>query len=216
MHFRLELILPPTENLEADIKTILGSWAEEYEDEYGNNNDHAFYDYYVIGGRFSGSKIETLLGESRIKKFRETLAEKKVTVSNLQFGKQTISPSSQISLVDKLWNEHFPDSPVKTCVLFDHYKENFGDIMNLKDIPEELTAERVVIAGYDYKEKLDIRYMLARSLWNGSRHQDTQWDGKISSALRDYDKYLSRANEEHRKKQLPNRDWLCVTIDCHV
>ncbi len=218
MHFQLEVILPPVENLEEALEQILKPFSENGKDEEGDYNRHGFYDYYVIGGRWSGNKILANIKKEDLDKFYSTLTERKITVSGLQFGKQTLSPESQIPMVDQLWNEFFPDSPVKVCPLFGHYKGNIGDVMALKDIPKkDFQVSRVIIAKQYWEDtkKLEAGYMLSDSIWNGVTWQDTKWDGTIKSALEDVEKDLKNAKEEYKNKNMPTPDWLCVTIDYH-
>lgn len=205
--------MPPTDNVEGAIEQLLEEYYEGWEDEDGHPNSHAFYDFYRIGGRWSGHKI---LPEN-ISIFDKVLTDNNITVSGLQFGKQTLKPASQIPLVDELWNKTFPESPVKVCPIFDHYKGDVGDIMKLRDIPVKLTASHVIIAHphWDDKEKLEVGYMLLDEIWNGTTHQKTTWDGTIRSALQEHSKQYSRSDKEFQDKYIPTGDWLCVTVDYH-
>lgn len=218
MHYHLELIMPPTDNVEKALAEILGPWSENYEDEEEGANKHGFYDFYEIGGRYSGRKLEALLGDEKLKEFKQALIEKKVTVSGLQFGKETIAPASQIPMVDQMWNEFFPDSPVKVCPLFDHYKENWGDIMKVSEIPKDLTAFRVIIAAPKYEDDptFDIKYMISQDIWNGVKHLDVNWDTKVETALADYKKDIGRGVESYIERCGVKDDWLCVTLDYHT
>lgn len=47
MHFHLEVIMPPTTNVEGALEKIMAQFDENNEDA-----SHAFWDWYVIGGRF--------------------------------------------------------------------------------------------------------------------------------------------------------------------
>lgn len=203
MHYHLEIIMPPSNDIERAVGEILSPFREGAEDGY-----HEFWDWYVIGGRWAGHKIETALGEERISAFHGELATKGITVSCFQAGKQTISPESQIPEVEEIWNRHFPES--KCCPLFsnygDQYKNNphYPDVMLLKDTPMELQSERVIIADVNYDNTgMEAQYMVSNEFWNGVNYQKTAWDGEIVKAIEMYD----------RKK--PTGDCLVVTIDYH-
>lgn len=208
MHYRLEIVMPPTEDVKAAIEQIMAPF-----DENGEYRNHAFWDYWLIGGRWSGSKIKALLGDDRIRKFNDLLVEKRVTVSGVQCGKYTLEPASQIAEVDALWCEHFPDSPIKQCPLFDHYK---GDVMRLDEIPKDLEAGHVIVAGPDHTgEGLEATYMIQDEAWNGVTYVKSEWDGKVSTAIEMHLKRIESYRPEYIEKSTPKPDWLVVTVDYH-
>jgi len=212
MHHHLEIIMPPTKNVEGAITQILDQFDEE-----GKDNTHAFWDWYVLGGRWAGTKLEAMLGADKIQEFRDLLVKEKITVSGLQCGKQSLQPESQIERVDKMWNEMFPDSPVKQCPLFEHYESDYGDTCKLSDVPRDLTASRVIIAKkhWEDKNKREAEFMLSTEIRNGCAHQDTTWDGNILEAIKQYKKRLKNMSEEFKKENTPKANWICVTVDYH-
>src|SRR5262245_27782076 len=109
MHYHLEVILPPVDNVEQAIGQILEPFDENGKDEDGHRNSHAFWDWYVVGGRWAGAKLQAMLDPKKLEEFNAELTKRKVTVSGIQAGKQELSPASQIPMVDALWNEFFPD-----------------------------------------------------------------------------------------------------------
>lgn len=217
MHHHLEVIIPPTNNVEESLNQVLERFNEEYKDEEGYITRSAFYDYYVLGGRWSGCKIEHLLGKDKIDKFTELLVKEKITVSGVVFGKETLKPESQIDKVNKLWNKFFPNSPVKECPLFDNYKNDYGDVLPLGELPKTLTASRVIIAKQHWEDptKIEAEFMYATDLWNGVTFQDTNWNGNVKEALNEYTKKLKNMSEEFVKKNTPQDNWICVTVDYH-
>lgn len=223
MHYHLEVILPPVANLVEAVAQILEPFREEGEDEEGNQNFHAFWDWYVIGGRWAGAKLEATLNLEKKEAFYAELTKRGVTVSGVQAGKQKLQPESQIPMVDALWCEYFPESPLKVCPFFDHFNnqyqnsDGFPDVMRLKDVPRELTASHVIIAGPTWKddESLEARYMLQDSIWNGVTHVDTKWDGKVQTVIDEHKERLKNAKPEYAAKHIPQDDWLVVTIDYH-
>lgn len=214
-HYHMEIIIPPTDDVEAHINQLMAPF-----DENGEGEDHvrgAFWDFWKIGGRWSSHKLITGLGDARMDIFYAALRESKITVSALTFGKLTLQPASQASIVDDLWNSVFPDSPLKVCPLFDNYKGNHGDIMMVKEIPPGLTPETVMIAGpSEWNNRgIQAKTLLHRFVWNGCTHQETKWDGTMEAALAEHHAHIQHAREEYKAKYTVRPDWLCVTVDYH-
>lgn len=218
MHMHLEVLMPPTDNVEGALAKIMAPFNENGADEEGNTNTHGFWDWYRIGGRWGGKKIEAKIGKDRLDAFYRALAERKVTVSGLQFGKQTLRPASQIEAVDALWREMFPDSGLSVCPVFDHAPVVVdGDICKLSEVPEGLTAERVIIAGPSWNDKdtFSADYMISEDIWNGVMRVKTQWDGQFKTALDAFSKKIEGYKEDYREKHTPKDDWVVVTVDYH-
>lgn len=222
MHSHLEIIMPPTDDIEAAIKSIMAPFSENDEDA-----SHAFWDFYVIGGRWAGSKLKASLSKEKIDKFYEWLQEEKVTVAGFQAGKQEISPSSQIPKVDAKWNETFPSAEFTKCPLFAHSNDQYnseslidGDVCSLLDLPDVMECSHVIIAKPSYDDgkwtgPLEAEYMLQESIWNGVTHVDTKWDGKLSTALAMYADRIKDYKAEYLEVVTPKADWLVVTVDYH-
>lgn len=51
MHYHLEVVMPPTDDVAAALRQILGE-----PDWYDPESPHQFFDYYLIGGDWSGVK----------------------------------------------------------------------------------------------------------------------------------------------------------------
>lgn len=213
MHFICEIIMPPTDDVETAVAEILHPFNEN-----GHRNTHTFWDYWLIGGRWSGHKLETKLGADKIKAFYAELSERDVTVSGFRAGKETLQPESQIPMVDELWREHFPDSGIDTCPLFDHTptEDIPGDTARLDEISKDLTCSRMIIAAPDYKgERLEAEFMIEKSIWNGVTHVDTAWDGNVLSGLVMWREKIKNYSDEYQQKNTPQPDWLVVTVDYH-
>lgn len=212
MHYHLEIIMPPTTDIEGAINAILLPFSEHDED-----NRHAFYDWYQIGGRYSGDKRLVLIPQETRQAFFDRLTELGVTVSGIQWGKQELSPSNQIPLVDQTWKEFTGRD--ESCPLFKHANAKTpilaGDICPLSEALHA-SAFRVIIAGPSYDGKsLQAEYMVEQEVWNGVSHVQTVWDGKISSAIAEYNARLSHSRDEWRESRTPTDDWLTVTVDYH-
>lgn len=214
MHYHLELIIPPTGYVDDTVKDAMSAFAEEiYDPDYGEwrDNPQGFYDWYVIGGRWTGAKAEALISEDEIDLFTDHLMNIGITVSGLQAGKPTLQPVDQAETVDALWCQWFPQWPGTQCPLFDHYNEG-SDIWPLDAVPPGLTAAKVLIYNGDYPV-----FMLDTEIWNGVTHQPTAWDGNVLDAAQQWREALSTRsyNEDFKRKSTPGSDWLAVTIDFH-
>jgi len=224
MHAHLEIVMPPVDDIEAAVEQILKDFDEQGEDEDGNANSYGFWDWYVIGGRWAGAKLEFQLGEDKIKEFRALLNEKGVTVSGFQAGKPALQPASQIEVVDALWNEYFPNSPLKQCPLFAHSNNQYdkvsgvvGDIMKFGDIDFDFTAERIIFAKPSYSDEkiLQAGFMLQQDAYNGCNFMKTDWNGKFSAAKERYLKSIETYKNGYKEKYTPTDEWLVVTVDYH-
>ena len=224
MHHHLEIIMPPVDNVEEAIKQILEPFDEGGKDEDGHPNPHGFWDWWVIGGRWAGHKLEAGFDQEKLEAFHQELTKREVTVSGLQAGKPSLEPASQIPMVDALWAEFFPDSPTKSCPLFSHYNDQYRssaaypDVMRLKDIPKGLTASHVIIAGPHWdsdRNSLEAKYMLQESIWNGVTFVESKWDGDVEEAISQHKEHLKNAKPEYAAKHIPQDDWLVVTVDYH-
>ena len=211
MHYHLEVIMPPTDDVEGAIKKILAPFDEDAEDAR-----HALWDWYQIGGRFAGSKAEARFPKEKMDAFHAWMKQEKITVSGLQWGKQELSPASQIEKVDAKWREMF--GVTGPCSLFLHSNKNHGalpgDICELK-YAMYCSAHRVIIAGPSYDGSIEATYMVAQSEWNGVSHIETKWDGTIRSALEAFTERAKSYKDEWREKIMPHDDWISVTVDYH-
>lgn len=210
MHYLMEVVMPPTEDVEKALEEILKDYSEHEEE-----NDHAFYDWYQIGGRFSGSKLEAKLGEDRIKAFYDKLKEEKVTVSSVVFGKEELRPDSQIEKVDNMWREAFPDSGVSQCPFFKHYEGNALDICTLEEMPKGHTCCRVIFA-YKQDKALRISEMFQTKFYNGVSWLDAKWSGDFDEAMEMFKEEIKNYSDEYKEKETPKNDWLVVSVDYHT
>lgn len=217
MHYHLEVIIPADrKDISGDIEQILKPFNEN-EDE----NKHAFYDWYTIGGRFSGEKILQALDKKKLDKFYKDLNKEEVKVSSFRAGKETLAGKEHEIKVDELWLKHFPDSKTK-CPIFDNYNDkyknslSYPDVMKVGDIPEKLTAARVIVAVPKYDEdNLVAETMLEDSYWNGVSWNDTKFDRKVSTAIKKHNDSFKNAEEKYKEKRIVTDKWITVTVDYH-
>jgi len=232
MHYHLEIVLPSdTLDIESAVESILNPFDENNDsEEYSISN--AFWDFYVIGGRWAGTKLMAKYDKEKISAFYKWMEDEKITVSGFTCGKQTLSPASNIPKVDAKWNEMFPplDGNNISCPIFSHSNDQYGkdgngtiigDICKLSEAMN-IECSRIIFTGHSYESstgnhtgKLEAKFMLSDDFWNGVNHLKTTWDGKVSTAvdmcINNYKNYL----DEYKERITPNNDWIIVTVDYH-
>ena len=207
MHHHCEIILPPTTDIQTSLNVILAQFYENTE-----NASHAFWDWWVVGGRWSGQHQLARFDKKRLDSFSDLLEQKKITVSGFRAGKPELSPSDQMPVVDDLWKKHFPEYDGEHCPLFKHAGQQIlDDICLFSEIPKSLEASRVIFADAEGK----ATFMLSDSIWNGVNHEKTAWDGSVSGAIVMFEEHAKHYREEYRERVLPRADWLAATIDYH-
>lgn len=192
--------------------------------EHADDNLCAFWDWFEIGGRWSGEHFTSQFNPDKLAEFRKWLVAEKVTVSGLVWGKESIEPKSQIEKIDRKWNEMFPSAfGNQPCPFFKHSGARMPmDTCKLSDInTDRINPSRVIIAGpgwnsetreHDDNVNLEAKFMLTDEFWNGVNHQKTAWDGKLSSAI---NQYTEKVTEYNLDWALPDGDWTLVTVDYH-
>lgn len=217
MHYKIEVVIPPTNNVEESVKQVMDSFL----DDDGDGTPHCdWYDWYVIGGRWSGDKLMARCDEEKLKGFNDMLNEEKFTVGSFVCGKEELNPASQIPVVDTLWREWFPGVS-DMCPLFQHYWDQYSeglssaDVCKVSEIPDRLTCNRLIIAevkhwGDDAGKVLVKDRMLCKEFWNGVEWQDTTFKGNVKEGMRII------AEGKHGEPDLTDRsEWLVVTVDIH-
>ncbi len=234
MHYHCEIVLPPgTDDIEAAVASVMSQFDENMDKENEEFSDkHVFWDWFVIGGRFAGSKVMAGYDEQQLSQFHEWLTAEKVTVVGLVCGKQELKPADQIQKVDAKWNEMFPSAGnvMVACPIFAHSSDQYGrgdrgtidgDVCKLRDAMN-VNCCRVIFAGPSYESKtgertgpLRAQFMLSGSQWNGCNHMDIKWDGKVGSAMADWCKHLEHMADGYRAMMQPTEEWITVTVDYH-
>jgi hypothetical protein len=223
MHYICEIVMPPTSDVEKAIETILKPFNEQ------KNRRHGFWDFFVIGGRFAGQKFLSSLDKTKLDVFYAWCDAEKVTVSGLTCGKQEIKPADQIPKVDAKWNELFPENGGKACPLFNHSNNQYdskdaltGDICQVKDLPKEFKASRLILACPSWSSKtkqhtgkLEASFMLSTDIYNGVNYIDTAWDGNVSKGVQQAKKKFKNYAPAYKAVVIPKDDWLSVTVDYH-
>ena len=123
MHSHTEIIMPPTDDIEAAVKQIMAPFNEQPDDD-DEDVRSSFWDFWVIGGRWAGHKLQAGLDQDKLKAFHDAMTQRKVTVDSIQGGKQALKPESQIPVVDAMWHEFFPET-TGPCPLFKHSNDQY-------------------------------------------------------------------------------------------
>ena len=191
MHYIAEIVIPPEWDVTAAVTQVMDSFRSEPDEEDGDLGEADWWDFWIIGGRFSGHKVQSSLDKSRLEEFNKELNRRNVTVSGFTSGKQELSPATQIPMVDALWREWFPGAGDK-CILFKHSNDQYRkdgyyaeDVCTIDKLPDRLECERLIVAGPHWNDasKLMAKRHLAAKFWNGVEHQKTDFDGKVKPAL---------------------------------
>ena len=213
MHYHSEVVIPPTDNVEDAIRIVMSKF-DENDEEF---SFISFWDYYVVGGRWSGEKLKSKIDPegTKLEEFYKELEDREVTVAGFQAGKQSISPEDQIPMVDDIWRKHFPNGG-DVCPLFDHFPKHVNsDICTVKEIEEDipnLNTFRLIVAN----KSNESTYMLTQEYWNGVNHQKTDWSGKVVQGLNMYREYMKMMYKgDWGRENTASDDWLVVTVDYH-
>lgn len=226
MHYHCEIIIPPTTDIETSIRTVLKQFDENMSENEECSRSHAFWDFWVIGGRFAGHHLLAQYEKAKIDAFYEWCDAEKITVSSFRAGKQSLEPKTQIPKVDAKWNEMFPSQAPIPCPLFAHSNDQYArngelsgmlpqDVITLKDLPLNLECSRVIVAEINYKGQLEAKFMLVDDAWNGCNYMKVDWDGKVLTALEKYREKCKHYAADIAEKRMPKGDWLVVTVDYH-
>jgi hypothetical protein len=202
MHSHLEIILPPQPDggVEKAVEKIMQSFV--YEE--GGTAD--WWDYWRIGGRWSGQHLISRVTPKALSDFSQVLADRKVTVSGVQFGKPTLQPSSQIPEVDRLWRRLVPNGGDE-CPLFDH-AHSIQDICTINQLGRHLEADRLIICD----GILRVARMVCAELYNGREVQKTTWDGYVLPFLEDQ---VTTPPHSYPPPIAVTPEWIAVTVDYH-
>lgn len=218
-HYVAEIVIPPRTDVPSAVTQVMEYFCDEPEDGEKGNAD--WWDFFIIGGRWSGNKLQASLDPGKLEAFHKTLQKRKVTVSGLVCGKEELQPSSQIPSVDRLWREFFPGKGDK-CPLFQHSRDQYrkegfyaDDVCRVADVPERLECTRLILAGphWKEKEKLEAKRMLVAEFWNKVEHQKTDYDGNVAKGIQ---RFVTEDAESRAPVKLPSLDdWQVVTVDYH-
>ena len=209
MHYHLEILMPPTDNVSAVVAKALAGF------QYPKS--HAFFDWYEVGGRWSGTKLLLRVGEERLSAFHNRLHDMGATVLSMRAGKPKLSPDGQEGAVNSLWQEMCPGNG-DVCPLFKNEASFVLDVCRLDELPSGLKCDSFLYVSaelFGAGTGVEQRLLLHASMFNGVNSQDTTWDGSVEHAFELLCKRISHYRDEYRQAIEPRPDWLLVTVDYH-
>ena len=217
MHYHLEVVVPFTETFKNNIRESL----EKALAPFGPDGDICLWDYFKIGGRYSGSKLIASIPdhESRLNDFYEELKKRKITVSFIRAGKDSLEPKFQEKEVDALWQEMFPGFG-DVCPIFEHAGQILPmDVCSFSKVPPCLKSNSVLILTPSLEENQERFYkpsfLIQDQVWNGVNFIKTQWNTTFSHALKLYKEKNKSFPKEIQKWMTPDETWYCITVDYH-
>lgn len=236
-HYHLEMILPPVADVEKSVAQILKPFDESEEDEDGYSK-YAFWDWYVIGGRWSADHVLSAISEKRMEAFQADVP--KYTVSGVMtaggYYEKPAGPDNPPDIVDRLvkvWKQHFPEF-ADLCPfwgLTDQYNKqgHVADICRVDQLSDAQSCARLMIVT-TFEGELRLEKMLQTDFWNGVSWCESGWDGSVLQVIKAHNEDIRQRRD--RIKDAPERaldwwqkygqhmivrdDYLAVTIDYHT
>ena len=247
MHELVEVVIPPVVGELGDEKewypTVEGALEDTLKKlctsvKPKKRHPGAFWDWYVIGGRFAGSKLRKKVildvGQEAFDRMWDKLDERGPMCSGVVAGKQSIVKPEDQEFADNLWRElSGRDEPNP---YFEHSNNQYApglagtlpmDICRLSEVPENHTCRRVVFATQRQKyvedrepggrfvaqDRIKPFFMLSAEIWNGFTFEETAWDKTFKSALELYRKQGECINQEFCPQA--RDDWWVISVDAH-
>lgn len=217
MHYHLEIIMPPTDDVDAAVKTILEPFNEQADEE--GRSRGAFYDWYQIGGRWTGYH-DGYEPDKDPANFELCDICNGTGFRSDALGQQArrTAPSYTCNACGERKEDgtytHGEQGPGKRLKWATQWKNHAGDISTLGNLKDDASCYRVIIAGNGHG-RLEATYMLEQRVWNGVTYHNTKWDGNLKYALSAFGEHLKTYRKEFADKITPNSDWLVVTVDYH-
>lgn len=170
MHYHCEVWVPKKDKWRSQVVSALRGLEEE--------ND-GFYDWYVIGGRWSGEHTAWLLRA----KFGDKL-EKISKEFEKDFGWWTNKDNDEAKRAkqyEEVFERHISKAEWDKRPLpgwRDTYKQDGfdDDIIAIEDVPWEAFTCYTFVLPARGKEYADARKYWHSEIWNGSTHQSSQYD----------------------------------------
>ncbi len=169
MHYHCEVYLDrlPKDVFKAVLK-IMEPYRERFDEAAGDY--HGFWDWFVIGGRWSGAHTEAALDPEKIKKFYEICEEKGLFWYGAKNPKKVQEARRREEFL-KL----FPGfkGPIPTCR--DVYKDDgyADDVVPVEEVSSRLTCYTLILPNE----------ILHHEVWTGWGFCKTDFDGNVKKAL---------------------------------
>ena len=133
------------------------------------------WDWFVIGGRWSGEKLLAKLDKDRLKAFWVEFKKRGYGWPSAEHSDEERRRDSQA-----LFMEFFPDFKGEIPVWRDQYKREGGegDVAKVEDLPETLSCHTLILPGKRRAEVLQIEE------WNGKDFVKTAFKGDVVAELK--------------------------------
>jgi hypothetical protein len=188
MHYHCEIHLEEIHDLEKQIAEIMAPFEEE-------NNDNGFWDWYQIGGRYTGrhgnydpeadpANIEvcTLCQGTGFR--NDPIGQ----IARKEDPTYTCNGCGQFDSKSKSW-KHSPQGPGKRVKWPTTWIQHSSNVIPVSETSEDLTCYTLIMNGKAYQQ----------AVWNGNEFAKTDFDGKVLPML----------------KKLGKQDGYLVTVDYH-
>lgn len=225
MHAVAEIIIPPTKDIKASITTVMEYFIEEDDKGEKPKGGHAdWWDFWEIGGRFSGRKIECKIDPNKLTQFNEFLKDQNITVSPVTCGKHGIER------VDICTVATIPDELTCDRLIIAGLEPNFEEWSRNFDLAKAEFGVGVTEESFFHqhprwnearrkaddvtpKTELCVQRMWLLSYWNTVEWQPTAFEGNVKKALADM-RTQPRLSDEYPWCGWED-DYLVVTVDYH-
>lgn len=171
MHYHCEVWIPKKDKWRSQVVSALRGLEEDKD---------GFYDWYVIGGRWSGEhsvwQIQKECGADTLKKIHDEFEK--------EFGWWTNKDNDEhkrAKQYEEVFRRHISKAQWDKEPLpgwRDTYKQDGfdDDIIAVADIPWEFFTCYTFVLSARGKEYVDARKYWHSEIWNGSTHQESQYD----------------------------------------
>jgi len=155
-----------------DVLKAVSRVMEPYRERIDEETDECsgFWDWWVIGGRWSGIHTETKLDPVRLNEFYRVCNEKGLFL----YGSKNPEDVQKARRAEEFL-KFFPnfEGPVPTCR--DVYKEDgyADDTAPVEEVTERLRCYTLILPGE----------VLHREVWDGKAFRETDFDGYVKKAL---------------------------------
>jgi len=172
MHYHGEIWVPNKNGYRSQVDKALEGLTEE---------NNGFYDWYVIGGRWSGEHTLWLLknkfGSRKIDRIHDEFDKKHGWWTNSEKSKEL-----RAKQYEEVFRNHISEEEYNGIMPAwrDNYKEDGyeDDILAVTDIPRKFfTCYTLVLSPRGEKWEEERKYYHSE-IWNGSIHQDTEFNPK--------------------------------------
>lgn len=179
-HYHAEIWVPEDKDIGGAITTILAPHEEKYDE--GEDTVEGFWDWYQIGGRWSGVHVPDYQPEtdpSNIEHskicggtgFRHDGVGKNARAGDPTY---TCNGCGTYNGDKKCW-QHGECGPGKKVKWPSEWRRFEGDVLPVKNVPDDLECYTLIVNGQVFHT----------SEWGGDKFRDTDFDGRVMPKLQE-------------------------------